>query len=437
MTGRLTVLTGTRAGEVRTLGEGLLTLGRDSRSTLQFDPVADVDVSARHAELRIAEGIAIVRDCNSTNGTYVNGVRVRGELALRDGDVLQLGARGPKVEFRGEAAPAVNIASTTQRVAVAVRQQTRGLRAALGIAAGVAIVAIVGALWASRGQTDRNSGELEMLRSRNDSLGAALGRDMQAMSGRIAGLDSALAAAQRESERLRRQLDQARGDAGLRPLSAQLSEAESRRGALLAAGQVDYAAILAASGKAVVMIAVEMPDGRMLSGSGFNLAAEGRIVTNRHLVDAGGSAQPARIAVIFADTRDWIEARVDRAAGDADLAILRLTGGGPYPAVSSVDAQPPTVGEPIAIVGFPLGMGTPMDGDDDTVTVRTTVGIGAVAKVLPRVLQIEAFATEGSSGSPVFGRKGNLLGVVFGGASGAQGRIVYAVPASTVLALAR
>jgi S1-C subfamily serine protease len=63
------------------------------------------------------------------------------------------------------------------------------------------------------------------------------------------------------------------------------------------------------------------------------------------------------------------------------------------------------------------------------------LGVGTVAKVVPGVLQIDAYAAEGSSGSPVFSADGALVGVVYGGAEGSGGRIVYAIPSSAVKVL--
>lgn len=55
-------------------------------------------VSRRHAEFRrTATGISVM-DLGSTNGTYVNGVRIQGETALKVGDTVQFGT----VQFRVE-----------------------------------------------------------------------------------------------------------------------------------------------------------------------------------------------------------------------------------------------------------------------------------------------------------------------------------------------
>lgn len=433
MNPRLAILTGALAGQTRALDSARLSLGRDPRCDLRFDSTADTEVSARHAEIVVENDRVMVRDANSTNGVYVNGTRVRGEQRLADGDVIRLGARGPKLRFETQPQPARG--STTERIAVAVDRQTRGLRAALLASVVVALAAGALGLWSVRRADAARASELELLRRRNDSLSAAIDRDLHAMSGRLAGLDSALAAAKRESEALRRQLDGARTSGGVSLLSAKVARAESRQGAIAAAARMDYEGIARANGKAVVMVAVEMADGKMFSGSGVGVSAEGTVLTNRHLVRGSDGAAPRRIAVIYADTRDWLPAHVERVGGDADLAVLRIDRQGPFPFVSRIAADAPAVGAPVAIIGYPLGAATPMDGNADGTTARSTMGVGAVSKSIPGVLQIDAFASDGSSGSPVFSEDGSIAGIVYGGAGDAASRIVYAVPSPAIRAL--
>lgn len=83
---------GPHAGD-RIAIEGGASLGRDSDNAVVVD---DRTVSGRHAALLFDAGRWWVEDGGSTNGTYVNGARVDGNAALRDGDVLQIG----RVSFR-------------------------------------------------------------------------------------------------------------------------------------------------------------------------------------------------------------------------------------------------------------------------------------------------------------------------------------------------
>jgi predicted component of type VI protein secretion system len=65
-----------------------LVLGRDARCEVHVD---DPTVSRRHAALRWCEGVWMLEDLSSTNGTWVNGRRVRTSAPVRPGDVVQLG----------------------------------------------------------------------------------------------------------------------------------------------------------------------------------------------------------------------------------------------------------------------------------------------------------------------------------------------------------
>jgi pSer/pThr/pTyr-binding forkhead associated (FHA) protein len=63
-------------------------IGRDGSCDLA---IADVTVSRRHAQLeRTADGW-LISDLESTNGTRVNGWRVRGKVPVRAGDLVSFG----------------------------------------------------------------------------------------------------------------------------------------------------------------------------------------------------------------------------------------------------------------------------------------------------------------------------------------------------------
>src|SRR5262249_24863318 len=58
----------------------------------------DPSISRQHAEIAATPDGWIVRDLNSTNGTSVNGRRVRGAQTLQPGDVLVCGNVAMRVE---------------------------------------------------------------------------------------------------------------------------------------------------------------------------------------------------------------------------------------------------------------------------------------------------------------------------------------------------
>ena len=75
------------------VGDEPLTIGRLPECDVV---VADPNVSRRHAEVRRQDGQFVVVDLDSTNGTTVNGARVK-ERRLADGDEIAVG--GTRLRF--------------------------------------------------------------------------------------------------------------------------------------------------------------------------------------------------------------------------------------------------------------------------------------------------------------------------------------------------
>jgi pSer/pThr/pTyr-binding forkhead associated (FHA) protein len=53
--------------------------------------VNEPSISANHAEIRLSTRGWLVTDLDSTNGTFVNGERIRGTTSINSGDVVQFG----------------------------------------------------------------------------------------------------------------------------------------------------------------------------------------------------------------------------------------------------------------------------------------------------------------------------------------------------------
>ena len=60
--------------------------------------VEDPEVSRRHAVLRRSDGSVIVEDLDSTNGTFVNGERIRSPIAVGPGDQIRVGQTTLEIE---------------------------------------------------------------------------------------------------------------------------------------------------------------------------------------------------------------------------------------------------------------------------------------------------------------------------------------------------
>jgi DNA-binding winged helix-turn-helix (wHTH) protein len=81
--------------ERATFGEGEYVLGRDPALELC---VESSSVSRRHARLQIADGVAVLEDLGSKNGTFVNGQRATAAVRLSDRDQITVGS--VRLKFR-------------------------------------------------------------------------------------------------------------------------------------------------------------------------------------------------------------------------------------------------------------------------------------------------------------------------------------------------
>lgn len=93
---RLVHLSGSLAGRVREVDAKQLVLGRDPASAEVVFGADDRSVSRRHAQIAEEEGVLLLRDLDSSTGTFLDGEDVE-EAELRDGDVFELGRGGPQV----------------------------------------------------------------------------------------------------------------------------------------------------------------------------------------------------------------------------------------------------------------------------------------------------------------------------------------------------
>ena len=448
MTIELRILSGSRTGQRARFDKSLVTLGRHPLSDLQFDPDADLDVSTRHAELRESDGDWTVVDQQSTNGTFVNGERIAGHRRLFTGDTLALGAHGPRMEVDVAGAPRPTVAATGTaagapprrdtgaRIAEAVHAETASLRRMFALAVGslVVIVLVAGALWQRR--TSSRERALLALIARSESTSVPLMRMVAAMQVRdsqfsrlLSERDSALLREMQAGRRL------VRGNSTPDSV-AQLAERVAQETRLRRAiTQMDFPRVHDLNDPAVALIASDL-DGTFVAATAFSISSDGLLVTNRHVVRPPSGNAPRRIRVLFANTTEWRPARLLRASDTDDLALLRMEEGAPFPAVAGVSraGREARVGSPVATIGYPHAVDTPMEGAGLDVRARTTTAAGTVSKRLSDVLQIDSYAGKGSSGSPVFDVRGHVVGVIYGGESESRGRIVYAVPAERLAA---
>jgi len=441
----LRILTGARTGDEPSFTSALVTAGRHPECTLRFDPERDLDVSTRHAELRWNGSTWTVRDLGSTNGTFVNGQRLDGTRAVTRGDVVVLGAQGPQLEILvaelpdapAPAATRVSAASshaprrTEERIAVAVAAETSSLRRTI-IAVAVLAVAGIGALVVMNQRSNAATRDtINVLIARNDSLSSTLQQSLTTSAGRESGLDSAMQALRAERDRLSASL---RSGGDVSQLSAQMADLDRRTTGIVSAANADFKAINATNEPGVALMYVEAADKKVYTGTGFGVTTGGLVVTNRHVVMGIEGRAPLRIGVQFSGgSKVWL-AEIVHVDSAFDLAIVQIDGDGEFPTVRGIASSGRIApGDPVALIGFPHGTDTPMERSGANVTARPSLTVGTVSKSLRDVLQMDSYAGEGSSGSPVFDARGFVVGVVYGGARDSGGRLVYAVPSDQLI----
>jgi S1-C subfamily serine protease len=273
------------------------------------------------------------------------------------------------------------------------------------------------------------------MQARIDSVLTASDAAVQSLKGKVAGLADALRRSQSDVQRLSDQLASARaaGNAQqVEALSARLNDAAETLRNQQVAAQVNYSALYEANQRAVGIIYVDFGADGVFTGTAFAVSASGVMITNRHVV-AGpdGTKHARRIGVKFADSNQNFPAHVLAISPtkDVDIAVVQVDVAGGNPAVKPLDPGA-TVrpGDPVAIIGFPMGVDLPTDQRGGKAVARTSLTAGTVSKVLNDLVQVDGYGAEGSSGSPIFDQDGSVVAVLYGGQPGTGGRIVFGVP---------
>jgi S1-C subfamily serine protease len=319
---------------------------------------------------------------------------------------------------------------TTTQVRLEVHRQTKRLKYT---AAGMFMLVVLlsaAYVWQAAETGRRLARQRGLLLGQVDSLM----QQIETLSAGSEGLKAALDSAQAVAARLKQQLAAAPNDAGrINELRRRLDAAMRQQRTLAGAAAVDARGIGAANRDAVALVFVQFPNGQVFTGTAFAVRSDpngGLLITNRHVVTDSNGTLASRIGVVFNGTPQNFRADVVRLHPDVDLALLRATVHRGFPVVRSLgdSARRPEMGEPAVVLGFPLGLDLPGGHDWSTEGVAATLTLGTISRTLPELIQLDSYGAQGSSGSPIFDRSGKVIGVLYGGQSGTNGRILYGVP---------
>ena len=446
------VLTGARAGHVLAFDEtSTMCVGREAGLELRFDPRQDLDVSARHATISSDGGRLFVTDLQSRNGTYVNGRRIDAATPLTDGDQIAFGALGPVVEIRlidaEHSAPLPSIENTvvatmmqsadsrsTHHKHNLLRRTRRWRWTAIGLA--VALSGAVGLTlfrwgeqraWA-RERTTLLSQVQTALATRDANAGlVGLAEALRESRAAVSDVATQLAAAERGPDASRR-----------RELRSSLRRTLTTLSTQQAAAGLDRDMIRARNERAVAKVYVELQNGEIASATAFAVRDDATFLTSAHVVSDSNGGAPRRIAAQFANSDQVWTARILALDLEHDLALIKVDAIlGTVPTVAGFNLRPDTIvaGAPVLMIGYPVGGTLTPSAREHRTVVAPLADAGSVAMVSSTRIDVRGYGAAGSSGSPIFDSRGEVVAIAFGGRTVADIHYTVAVFSSAAAEL--
>jgi len=162
-------------------------------------------------------------------------------------------------------------------------------------------------------------------------------------------------------------------------------------------------------------------------GSGFIISADGRILTNAHVVDGADE-----ILVKLADNSEK-KARLIGLDKASDVALLKIEAEG-LPIVKLGDSSKLEVGDWVLAIGSPFGL-------EHTATQGI---VSALGRSLPDgnyvpFIQTDVAVNPGNSGGPLFNTQGEVVGInsqIYSRSGGYMG-LSFAIPVNTALSVSK
>ena len=132
------------------------------------------------------------------------------------------------------------------------------------------------------------------------------------------------------------------------------------------------------------------------NGSGTIISPDGMVLTNAHVVSAGGT-----VNIILSDGRKLVADVVGFGEEGLDLAVVKIRGQNNLPTIPLARPGSVKVGQQAFAIGNPFGR------------FQGTFTVGIVSRIDPErgLIQTDAAINPGNSGGPLLNSSGELIGV--------------------------
>lgn len=157
-------------------------------------------------------------------------------------------------------------------------------------------------------------------------------------------------------------------------------------------------------------------------GTGVIVDGQGLVLTNAHVIE-----KASKIFVALTTGGRELEAELVGMDHQLDLAVLRILGAGPFPALKPARSDDLLVGETVIAIGNPLGLGHSITTG---VVSSTRRRMSSENNEFGLFIQTDALINPGNSGGPLININGELIGINTAILQQAQG-IGFSIPIDT------
>lgn len=417
-------LSGSHRGNTEIFASKKISIGTDALNDLRFDPVRDGNTSGYHAEILLSEYDYVLKDKGSAKGTLVNN-RVVSEIALKDGDLIEFGAGGPKVRFRIKADEAE-----------IYKPLTEILEDSLGIA--------------QTPQKGRLITATSFLKHLAWEAFAQSSHTFKIYLFTISFIIVGCLALYFHGQyvRLSKTVEKVKIFELERSVAEDIIKNYSGGVCFIQGSFYFYDEV---TNEPIFSMGREGMKGyNEYTGTGFLVSADGLILTNRHIAEPwwemqkmpyihiGPTIKP-RFEVFrafFPDIKKPFDLKVEKLSDEVDVALLRITMRGEKIPVLEVDytERGSVVGDPMLLLGYPAGVGAIFAKTDPEIVkhianlpfiplvqelsnwglIKPLSTQGHLSDIMYNRIVYDAQTTAGGSGGPIFNRKGKVIGINYG-----------------------